>query len=341
MFGFNFMKADPSTYIIQYRNGAVVREGPGLSFFYYAPSTSLVAVPLGAEDVHFIFEEVTGDFQQVTVQGHLTVRVSDVKALTRVLNYTIDRAGRHVSEDPQKLPPKLVNLAHVAVRRETAALGLRDALAATEQIAAAVRSELAEAELIRTLGLELLDLSIVAVKPNKETARALEAETREQLLRQADEAIYLRRNASIEQERIIKENELRTEAAVETKKREIMERRLDAKRAEQDRMQEMSEADMAGRIVLQEKKGELVTLTAENTRKEADAKAYELDATLETLRRTDPKIIMALAMRGMDPGQLIALSFKELAEQAGKIGTLNISPDLLGQLMEKRNGAAQ
>ena len=341
MFGVKFMKADPSTYIVQYKNGQIVKAGLGLSFFYYGPSTSLIAVPMGSNDVHFIFEELTKDFQQVTVQGQLTVKVVDVKALTANLNFTLAKNGRHASEDPKKLQQNLVNLAQVAIRRELAVLSLKEALAAAENIAAAVKADLASSDLVQTLGLEMLGLSIVAVKPNQETARALEAETREVLLRQADEAVYLRRNAAIEQERVIKENELRTEAAVETKKREIMERKLETKRAEQEKIQEMREAEMSGKIILQKKNEELVAVTVENSKKEAQAKAFETEAILEPLRRTDAKIILALAMRGMNPGQLIALSFKELAEQADKIGTLNISPDLLGQLLENKNGEAQ
>lgn len=336
MFGLKFIKADPSTHLIQFRNGQIVREGAGLSFFYYGPSTSLVSVPLASEDVGFIFEELTSDFQQVTVQGQLTCRVLDVHALTSMLNYSLDKRGRYVSEDPLKMKQKLVNLAQVCTRKELAALTLKEALPAADKIASSIKKDLAASELLASLGVEVAALTIVAVKPNQETARALEAETREILLRQADEAIYLRRNAAIEQERIIKENELNTEAAIETKKREIMERKMEAKRAEQEKRQEIKEAEMAGQIVLQKQNEELVRLTAENSKKESDARAYGFEAILEPLRRTDPKIVQALAARDMDSGQLIALSFKELAEQAEKIGQLNISPDLLGKLLGER-----
>ena len=42
---------------------------------------------------------------------------------------------------------------------------------------------------------------MLAIKPKRHTARALEAEAREALLRRADEAIYSRRNSAVEQER--------------------------------------------------------------------------------------------------------------------------------------------
>lgn len=53
----------------------------------------------------------------------------------------------------------------------------------------------------------VMGLSILAIVPNKETLRALEAQAREEMLRSADNALYERRNASIEQERRVKENE--------------------------------------------------------------------------------------------------------------------------------------
>ena len=57
------------------------------------------------------------------------------------------------------------------------------------------------------------NINILSILPNKETARALEAETRENILREADDAVYKRRNAAVEQERKIKENELNTQIA--------------------------------------------------------------------------------------------------------------------------------
>jgi hypothetical protein len=74
MFGMRFIKVEPTDFVLQYKRGKVVREGAGLSFFYFAPTTSLVRIPMGSVDVPFIFAEVTADFQSVTVQGQLTFR---------------------------------------------------------------------------------------------------------------------------------------------------------------------------------------------------------------------------------------------------------------------------
>jgi hypothetical protein len=77
MLGFRFIKFQPSEYVLKYSNGKIVKEGVGLSFWYYVPSTSIVVVPVGSSDVPFIFEETTSDFQTVTVQGQITYRIVD------------------------------------------------------------------------------------------------------------------------------------------------------------------------------------------------------------------------------------------------------------------------
>src|SRR6187399_2111289 len=103
MLGIRIIKTDPTTYLPQYLKGQAVREGVGLSFFYYAPTTSLVAVPIASTDAPFIFEETTADFQNVTLQGQVTYRVANPKRSASLMNFTLDPAGRrHVSEDPQK-----------------------------------------------------------------------------------------------------------------------------------------------------------------------------------------------------------------------------------------------
>lgn len=45
MFGYRYVKASPSTYVIQYKNGVAVREGTGLTFWYFAPSATLQQGP--------------------------------------------------------------------------------------------------------------------------------------------------------------------------------------------------------------------------------------------------------------------------------------------------------
>ncbi len=339
MFGIRFIKVEPSTYVLQYKRGKVVREGSGLSFFYYGPSSSLVAVPIASVDVPFIFEEVTADFQEVTVQGQVAYRVREPGKLSSLLNFTLaPDQRRYISDDPEKLPRRIIDQVQVLMRAELQKVGLRSALKNSEAMVAAVREGLGTSDMADQLGIEVLSLSVLALKPNPETARALEAEVREQLLLSADEAVYRRRNAAVEQERAIKENELNTAIAVENKKREIREAKIDADRAVQEKQQAMDQAEMAGNVTLEEQRRELVALAVENRKAEADAKAYDMEATMKVVRSVEPKVMQALTSMGMTPAQLIAGAFQNLADNAGRIGNLNIAPELLSELLEAGRG---
>jgi hypothetical protein len=319
MFGVRYYKAAPTTYVLQYVAGRVKREGTGLSFFYFAPQTTLVAVPVGSTDVPFIFHETTADFQTVTVQGHLTYRVANPEQLASLLDYSLTSSGEYASDDPQKLPLRITHAAQNAVRGEVQGKPLRAVLLEAEGIASRVRVALAASPALAALGVELLDFSVLAIKPVPETSKALEAEARERLLREADDAIYARRNNAVEQERTIRENELNTEVAVQTKQREIEETRL------------------AGQISLEDQRRRLVATEAENSRTRSDAQAYAVKATLEPLAMLDPKALQVLAARNVDPRLMVAMAFQEIAANATKIGNLNISPELLDSLLH-RNG---
>jgi regulator of protease activity HflC (stomatin/prohibitin superfamily) len=342
MFGIRFIKTPPTTYLLQFRNGRIVREGTGLSFYYYAPTASLVAIPVGSSDEPFIFEETTADHQTITLQGQVTYRVGEAKKLAGLMNFTLAANGQtYLSEDPEKLPQRVINLVHVLARTELEKLTLREAMRAAESLAANVRKGLSASPEISALGIEVMGLSILAIKPTPETARALEAETREQLLLKADEAIFLRRNAAVEQERTIKENELNTEVAVENKKRQIREAQMDAERAVQEKKHLLEASALEAGIALEEKRKSLVSLAAENAKTEADARAYGVSATMRALESADPRTLQALANNGMKPEQLIAVAFQEIADKAEKIGELNISPDLLRELLrDKGRGGA-
>jgi hypothetical protein len=185
------------------------------------------------------------------------------------------------------------------------------------------------------MGIEMLDFVILSLKPTPEMAKAMEAAAREETLRQADEAIYTRRNAAVEQERKIKENELNTEIAVEQKKQHIREAQMEAEMAVEEKKRQLQTAKMEGEIALEEQKRTLVELQAANARQEADSQAYGVEATLRPLTALDPAMLEILASGSMDPRLLIAKAFRDVAENASKVGQLNITPDLLRSLIEQ------
>ncbi|MEZ4399614.1 MAG: SPFH domain-containing protein [Kofleriaceae bacterium] len=317
MFGIAYLKAPPTTYVLHYKRGQVKRAGPGLAFLYYRPTSTVVLVPAGSADIPFVWSETTADFQEITVQGQLTYRVRDPGKLAALLDYSVDERGRYRTDDPDKLEERLVQAAQVLGRAVLGRLGLRAALASTEALVREVGDGLRASPAVEMLGVEILSLAVLGARPTPDLARALEAATREQLQREADESIYARRNAAVEQERIIKESELETEAVVAAKQRALRERAL------------------AGDIALEQQRTQLVTTKVANDKQDADGQAYAIEALLAPIKSADWKTLTAISATGGDPRTSIALAFRELAGNAAKIGELNMSPDLLRSLVGK------
>ena len=323
MLPIRFMKAAPTTYVIQFRNGKVRREGPGLAFFYYAPTSTILTVPLASADAPFAFQEATADFQAITIQGQLTYRVSEPKRIAEVLDLSVAPNGVYRTDDYRKLVERLVHATQTSMREEMQKLTLREALMGSGVLSGAVLTRLRAADVVSRLGIEILNLSILSIRATPEMSKALEAEAREALQRRSDEAIYARRNNAVEQERRIRESELNTEIAVEEKQRQIRETR------------------MAADIALEQQRAALMDQRVENEKKEADSRAYAMEATIKPVREVDWRTLMMLFPQNIDSRTTIALAFQEMATNAQKIGELNISPDLLNSLLAARPEVAK
>jgi hypothetical protein len=318
VFGISYLKVPATTHVIQLKNGQIVRSGPGLSFFYFAPTSVIVQIPVSSVNVPFVFNEVTQDFQEVTIQGNITFRVNDPQKLASLLDYSVDLRGRYRSEDPSKLEERLIQATQVRTRTFVQSQPLRQVLVGSQPLLDSLMADLQKAPSLERLGVEILDVVILAISSNPEMAKALQAEAREKFLKQADEAIYARRNASVELERAIKENELQTEIAVATKQRQV------------------KETQMAADVALEEQRKALVASRVENERTESTARADSLRAILEPIKEVDWRTLIA-AQGNVDSRMLVSMAFDQLAGSAGKIGELNITPDLLHSLIKPRD----
>jgi hypothetical protein len=114
-------------------------------------------------------------------------------------------------------------------------------------------------------------------------------------MRQADEAIYARRGAAVDEERKIKEKQLESDKALEQQRQTLI--------------------DLQGANALKE---------AENcglaTEKEAQYRARATELELAALRAVEPRALLAIALR-------------ELGKNAGKVGNLTITTEMLASLL--------
>jgi regulator of protease activity HflC (stomatin/prohibitin superfamily) len=315
MLGFKYLKVAPTTHVIQFKRGRVVKSGAGLSFFYYAPTSTIVEVPVASTDVPFVFNEVTSDYQDATIQGELTFRVADPSRLAALLDFSIGPSGRYRSEDPNKLNDRLIHAAQILARGFTQRQEIGQLLISSDALVDHMLAGLKVSEGVAMLGVEVLGLSILSIKATPEMAKAFQAGAREKMLQRADEAIYARRNTAVELERGIKENELNTEIAIEEKRRTVRETQIRAD------------------IAIEQERATLVDSKVDNDRKESQARADGLRAMLDPMKEVDWRTLMAAQSGGLDARQLIALAFRDIADKAESIGNLNISPDLLSSLL--------
>lgn len=317
MLGLRYLKVPTTTYVMQYQKGQLKRQGAGLSFFYFVPSSVIIQIPVSSVDVPFAFTEVSADFQDVTVQGNITYRVADAPRLAQLLDYSVDANGRYRSDDPMRLGERLVQTAQTAARSFLQSQSLRSVLTGSAPLTTAISEAFVGSAKIEQLGIEVLEVSVMSLSADPEMTKAMQSEAREQLLKEADEAIYARRNTAVELERTIRENELQTEKVVAERSREIRETEMDAE------------------IAVEEQRRSLVEIRAENERKEAAARGDALQALLGPVRDVDWRTLMAM-QGSADAPTMISSAFDNLAQGAERIGNLNISPDLLDSLVNAK-----
>jgi hypothetical protein len=322
------------TYVLHFKNGNIKQEGRGLSFFYFSPNSSIVAIPMGSNDLPFVFNESTNDYQTVTIQGQISYKISDPITLSDVLDFTVQNNGEYKKNDIEKLNQRIINEAQTATSAYIHGIKLKEAIRSAKAIEQNITEGLKSSPAIGMLGIEILGANILAIRATPEMARALETETREKLQQEADQAIYERRNFAVEQERIIKESELNTEIAVEEKQKQIAEKKMESDIQKSDNQRKLREMQLEADISVENQRKALIEQKTKNDKKEAETKGYVLETTLKPYRDLDWKTITALNDNA-DPRFNISLAFRELADNAEKIGNLNISPDLLDSILNK------
>ncbi|MCR5126340.1 MAG: SPFH domain-containing protein [Treponema sp.] len=376
-----FKKFNPNEYVMVVKKGQVVKEGLGLSVLFNELSTSIMVVPSTAFDGEFAFDDlVTSDYQSVCVQGVTTFMITDYEKAAKMLDFAYNpqiKMGDKISDAVESLESRINNIIKAIVIREVSRKDVRAVLRISDEMSKAILESLAGDDSIGKLGVSVVSVNILGITPRPETRKALEAAAREEILREQDDAIYKRRNAAIEQERIIKENEINTEIAVAEKEKEKEEKEqemkqyvqkceLDMRMEAEEREQQMKlramqaelsmeserqekeyalremavqkkiqidNQDMAGKIELEKMNKEFTELSAANEKTKADIKAYAAEALVKAYNNINPAILESCAMAQMEPGALMAKAFMNIGENAEKIGSLNMTPDLLQSIV--------
>lgn len=313
------LRADASSHILMFRNARLLRNGRGLAFWFSPFAVSLAEVPLDDREVALAVHARSADFQDVVVQGSLTYRVSDpVKTAARV-DFSIDpRRGVYVRQPLEQLGLMLTQLAQQHAHSHVQDVALRElVLRGHDAVRASVEEGLRHASLLADLGLELVAVHVVSVKPAPEVERALEAPMRERIQEEADEATFRRRAQAVDKERAIQENEMQNQIELARREQQLIDQRG------QNASREAAEKAQVERIGSEAQ--------AERTRIAADAQAAGIRAVDGARMALERERVEAY--RTMSPAVLAALAAQELAGKLHRIEHLNITPDLLGPLL--------
>ncbi len=223
MLGIGYFKAEPNEYARITSGGKVKEEGKGIAGLFIEHCTSIELVGTTVIDKPFAFREVSRDNQEVNLQGGLLYRVTDPAKILSTYNHVIDpRTRSYKTDDPTKLQEFILGVAQTESRRYVQARPLEDLLTAIDPLSTDVFDKVASSNKLTSLGIEVTSFYLSAITPSNQIANALAAEYREGLLKKADGATFDRRANAVEQEKAIKENELKNRAYLAEREKAVL-----------------------------------------------------------------------------------------------------------------------
>lgn len=310
-----------SGYVQLVRNGAVRTEGVAAAFWFRPLGAVISEVPVDDRELPVIFHGRTSDFFDVTVQGTITYRVTDPALAARRVDFSVDlRSGRWQARPLEQLTGLLTETAQQHTVQWLARHPLAGALAGgVDATRDAISNGLsAEPRLVDT-GLAVIGVRVVAIRPEPEVEKALQAPAREQVQQEADRAMFERRALAVEREAAIGENELANQIELARREQDLVDQRG---RNEQRQAEHQAQT----RAVSERASADATLVQAE-----AQARSVELVGAAEAAAEA----ARLAAYADLSPAVLVALAAKELAGQLPDLHTLVLSPDTVGAALAR------
>jgi len=339
-------RGGPTDHVVHYKRGKITHEGVGQAFWFRPLSAAFSEVPTDDRELPLLFHGRTVEFQDVAVQASVTYRFSDPAKASRRLDFALDPLTGAWRAAP--LDQVATLLGELAQQHAIALLGAMTLTAALTEGAPAVRARVSEGlsgdERLHDTGIAIVDVRVLGVKPESEVERALRTPARELIQQEADRAGFERRAQAVNQERAIAENELQNRIELAVREEQLLtqqganERRRATEAAAAAQIEAQAEAE---RLELKATAGAKETLIA--TEAEA-ARIRQLGsasaARTRDLGAAEAEIEAAKisVYENVDPRILLALAARTLAGQLPRIGTVNLSPDLLSTALARLTG---
>jgi regulator of protease activity HflC (stomatin/prohibitin superfamily) len=315
------LRGTPTTHITHLVRGRVRHQGTGLTFWFRPITAVLSEVPVDDRELPLLFHARTSDFQDVTVQATVTYRITAPETASTRLDFSIDPITGAWRGTP--LDQLAGSLAELAQQPALDLLAGMTVTAAVTEAVTPVRERIGAALVadsrLGEVGVEIVAVRVVAIRPEPELERALQTPTRESVQADADRATYERRALAVERERAIAENELQSKIELARREEQLVAqeganfRRKAEEKAAADRIRVDSEA------------------AREQTLAAARAEAHRLVGAAEA----ESEHAKLAAYASVPQATLYALAARELATQLPEIGQLTVTPDVVTGLLSK------
>jgi hypothetical protein len=309
------LRGTPTAHVVHLSAGRMAHSGAGGSFWFRPLSAALSEVPVDDRELPLLCHARTADFTDVTVQATVGYRFADPELAARRLDFSIDPGTGVPRGTPlDQVALLLTELAQSHALDVLAAMPLAEALATGLRV---VRSRVAEGlsrdPRLPDVGLAVVSVRVLALRPPPDLERALQTPARELVQGEADRATYERRALAVERERAIGENELqsRIELAVRAEQLVAQEGANERRRAVEAAAAEQIAAEASAR-----RDRLRAAATADGTRLIGAAEAEAEQARAAAYADVDPRVLLVLALR-------------ELAPHLPEIGSVTLTPDLV------------
>lgn len=302
------LRSEPNRHILHWSRGRLTKSGRGLAYWFHPLRASVAEVPCDDRELAFLFHGRSSDFQDITVQGVITWRVVDPEIVADRVDFSVDiKNGSWLEQPLEQLGEVLTNRAQQHAWDAIAANDVRGLLErGVEQVRTRIREGLADSAELEALGIEIVAVSVRKIAPSSELERALQTPAHESIQQQADEATFRRRALAVEKERAIAENELQNQIELATRESELINQRGENEKQAAEAKGETARLESASQ--------------AESIRVVEEARVVAERERMEIYSGLEPQVLMGLAAR-------------EFARKLQKIEHLNVTPDMLGQLL--------
>jgi regulator of protease activity HflC (stomatin/prohibitin superfamily) len=281
-----------------YRGGRVRRQGLGFAGFVYMPFATAAAVPTDARDEIFAVEAMTVDYQTITIQGLISYRIKDAAVAATRQDFSINLYnGGYTAEPMKQIVERLRAIAQTACRDALVRSSLDSALNKSDELSQIIMRGIADDKRLAGDGIGVDRVLVLSLKPTPEIRKALEAKLREQLMRQADAAVFDRRRSATADEH-------------------------DLKLKEEKNKRELAETALGNEQALESERRKLADVRAATVKAEANAEADALKIRLQPWKE-------------IEPGHIAAMALKDWANRDTSLASLSLGGDVFDRLAEK------